>query len=55
VAGLSQGRLGGRKVPVVDWDVEELDQMKAQILENDELAFKLNGWPKEVGEINVIP
>lgn len=30
------------------WDVEELAQMKDEILKNNELMFGVLGWPKDV-------
>lgn len=33
------------------WDVDELAEMKKEILEKNELVMGLNGWPKQVEKV----
>ena len=45
--------LGGRFV-WCQWDVDELAKMKDDIEANDELTLRLSGWPKQVGDPNIV-
>ena len=47
------GWVGGRFL-WAHWDVDELAKMKEEIVEKDELKLALNGWPREVGEPEVV-